>query len=262
MKTICIFLWISFFTIGCIPAKPKSEVPTLVRIINGQSSSIKKGASEIIIGYEGFTVSYSPEMFIPNWVSYELTACKTEGPFSRKGKNFQQDSRVSVSQADAHDYRGSGWSRGHMAPAADFKWNDTAMTETFYYTNICPQNHELNNRYWNTLENNVRRWANQFGRVFVVTGPIINRNIHGKIGHHGVVVPDAFFKVILAQTDVGWTSIAFVMDNTSDSRLFKDCATTVNAVEALTGIDFFPLLDDSVEEEVEGILDYKTWKVY
>ena len=149
-----------------------------------------------------------------------------------------------------------------MAPAADFKWNDKAMWETFYYTNICPQDRELNNRYWNTLENKVRSWANQFGRVYVVTGPVIGKNIYGTIGLHNVTVPDAFFKAILAPAANDWTSIAFVMENTPDQRFFKDCATTVNVVEKLTGFDFFSSLDDAIEESIEDLLDYSIWRVY
>ena len=144
-----------FLTSSCIPARPKAgaRVPAVQNRSTRQTPAVTKSSPfETIIEYEGFTVSYNQSLRIPNWVFYELTAEETTGPFSRKGKDFQQDPSACVSQADAYDYRGSGWSRGHMAPAADFKWSDTAMSETFYYTNICPQDRELNNRYWNTLE--------------------------------------------------------------------------------------------------------------
>ena len=219
-------------------------------------------SSQDIIEYEGFTVSYNSQWRIPNWVAYELTAEETEGPYSRKGKDFMADPATSVLQADAYDYKGSGWSRGHMAPAADFKWSDKAMTESFYYTNICPQDVQLNNRYWTTLENKVRSWARHFGRVYVVTGPIVANNSTNRIGVHGVMVPDAFFKAILAPKEDGWTSIAFVMLNTPEPRQLKDCATTVNEVEKVTNLDLFGFLDDSLEETVENILDYKEWRVY
>ena len=222
---------------------------------------VKDSPRERIIEYEGFTVSYNSQLHIPMWVSYELTAEETTGPFSRDGKDYQPDPYAQVSQADASDYRRSGWTRGHLAPAADFRWSDTAMTQTFYYTNICPQDGQLNNRYWATLEKHVRGWAKQFGKVLVVTGPILGNDVR-KIGAHGVAVPDAFFKAILAKNGDGWTSIGFVMINTPDPRLLKDCAMTVNAVEKLTGLDLFDFLDNSIEETVENILDYKTWRVY
>lgn len=53
-----------------------------------------------------------------------------------------------------------------------------------------------------------------------------------------------------------------MMENTPDQRYLKDCATTVNVVEKMTGFDFFSSLDDSVEESIEDLLDYKTWRVY
>ena len=265
MRTICIALLTLFLASSCIPARPKAGAQVPARQVRTEKPALtvtKISSAEIIIDYEGFTVSYNPQRRIPNWVFYELIAEETNGPYSRKGKNFQQDSRSQVPQSDSYDFRGSGWSRGHMAPAADFKWSDSAMWETFYYTNICPQDRGLNNRYWNTLENKVRSWAKQFGKVYVVTGPIIGKNVNGVIGSHGVTIPDAFFKAILAPLADGWTSIAFMMENTSDQRYFKDCATTVNVVEKMTGFDFFSSLDDSVEESIEDLLDYKTWRVY
>lgn len=90
---------------------------------------------DCVINYTGFTLSYNEEERIPVWVAYELTSDKTNGSIGRGGKYFQPDSDANVIQADNNDYRESGWSRGHMAPAADFKWDENAMSDTFYYTN-------------------------------------------------------------------------------------------------------------------------------
>ena len=122
--------------------------------------------NDCIIEYKGYTVSYDESARIPVWVAYELTAGEANGTIGRSGKNFRPDDRVKVVQADNYDYRGSGWFRGHMAPAGDFKWDDVAMWDTFFYTNCCPQNEKLNNGSWNVLENKVRTWARQFGSVF------------------------------------------------------------------------------------------------
>ena len=152
---------------------------------------------DCIIKYNGYTVSYDEASRIPAWVAYELTADEANGAIGRHGKNFRQDEKANVVQADNYDYRGTGWSRGHMAPAGDFKWDETAMWDTFYYTNCCPQNEKLNNGSWNVLENKVRTWARQFGSLYVVTGPIIGQNENGKIGAHQITVPNAFFKALL-----------------------------------------------------------------
>lgn len=108
--------------------------------------------TDCIIEYNGYTVSYDEAALIPAWVAYELTAEEANGTIGRSGKNFRPDDKVKVIQADNYDYRGSGWSRGHMAPAGDFKWNDDAMWDTFFYTNCCPQDEKLNKGSWNVLE--------------------------------------------------------------------------------------------------------------
>lgn len=208
-----------------------------------------------IIRYKGYVVSYNKERKIPNWVSYELLASETDGPYSRKGKNFRQDLNLKIPQADDYDYKNSGWSRGHMAPAGDFKWSDEAMWETFYFTNCCPQDQSLNSGQWSTLEKKVRGWANKFGTVVVYTGPIVVDNIYGTIGRNKVVVPDAFFKAIQS----GEKSIAFVMYNHNKNENMQKCAMSVDDLELLTGIDFFTELDDTIEAKIEATYNLRDW---
>ena len=210
-----------------------------------------------IITYSAYEVMYNPEYKIPRWVRYELLASETDGVWSRKGLKFTPDPSVSFPQAEDYDYRGSGWSRGHMAPAADFKWSSTAMIESFYFTNCCPQNLELNSGQWSTLEKKVRDWANRYGSLTVYTGPIVLDNAYGTIGYNKVVVPDAFFKAILA----GEQSIAFVMYNHNNNENLQKCAMSVDDLEALTGIDFFAELDDDFENRVEATYNLRNWSL-
>ncbi len=218
--------------------------------------------NDCIIHYTGYTVSYDESSRIPLWVAYELTREEANGTTSsKKGKCFRQDDKAKVIQADNNDYRGSGWSRGHMAPAGDFKWDDQAMWDTFYYTNCCPQNSKLNNSSWNVLENKVRNWAREFGNVYVVTGSIIGQNQNGKIGSHDVAVPDAFYKAVLVYTNNSYYGTAFVMLNNPTKQQLSDSYLSINDLEKLTGIDFFPSLDDSIEETVEDTVDLRLWKI-
>ena len=210
-----------------------------------------------IISYSGYDVMYNPEYKIPRWVKYELLASETDGEWSRKGLKFTPDPSVSFPQADDSDYRGSGWSRGHMAPAADFKWSSKSMIETFYFTNCCPQDLSLNSGQWQTLEKKVRDWANRYGSVIVYTGPIVLDNVYGTIGYNKVVVPDAFFKAILA----GEQSIAFVMYNHNNNENMQKCAMSVDELEELTGFDFFAALDDTLEAEAEKSYKLNFWKL-
>lgn len=234
----------------------------LCMLICGCGSFAQQGVAEvqgpeggILVKYDGFTVSYNPEHRIPNWVLYELTSDETYGQTQRNGKYFRPDESLWAKQADDYDYRNSGWTRGHMAPAGDFKWSDDAMWDTFLFTNCCPQDEDLNGGQWNTLEKKVRDWARKYGSVTVVTGPIIGENIYGTIGRNKVTVPDAFFKAVLA----GDEAIAFVMYNRSSNANMQRCAISIDDLEELTGIDFFTNLEDNAEAEIEADYSLRHW---
>lgn len=214
-----------------------------------------------IIEYTGYTVSFDENSKLPVWVAYELTADETDGPINRNGRNFRPDERIQLKQADSFDYKGSGWSRGHMAPAGDFKWDDKAMWDTFYYTNCCPQDETLNNGSWQTLEKKVRSLARKYKSVYVVTGPLVGKNEYGRIGSHGVVVPDAFYKALLVYKDDGYHAIGFVMYNIPDTQRLIDCYLSINDLETISGIDFFPALENSIEETVEDSVDLSFWNI-
>ena len=214
-----------------------------------------------IIYYTGYTVCYDEANKIPLWVAYELTSEEANGTIGRNGKNFRPDEKLNAVQADNYDYRGSGWSRGHMAPAGDFKWDEQAMWDTFYYTNCCPQDEKMNNGSWNVLENKVRSWACHFGNVYVITGPIIGKNLNGKIGVHQITVPDAFFKALLVNSDGEYHGIAFIMQNNSITQPLNESYLSINTLEMESGIDFFPELDDANEERIEDTPEPTFWGI-
>jgi len=214
-----------------------------------------------IVRYQGFVSSYNTETLIPDWVAYELTAEETHGDATRVDKGFSMDLNFRGRQAKREDYFSSGWTKGHMAPAADFTWDDSAMSETFYFMNICPQKEELNNKDWQYLEKQVRAWARKYGKVWVVSGPIVGDNIYGTIGEDRVVVPDAFFKVVMVHDGKQYQSIAFVMGNDAERYWLQDCALTVDALEQRTGLDFYPALPDDLEEDAESRYDFSVWGI-
>lgn len=218
-------------------------------------------SKDIILKHKGFTVSYNADARIPEWVAYELTADETRGEAEREDAMFQKDPSYRMEQAMREDYSGSGWTKGHMACAGDFHWDKDALDETFYLTNICPQDEELNKGDWNYLEKQVRYWARDNGKVWVVSGPVIGEGRYGVIGDRDVVVPDAFFKAVLMEKRGKYHSIAFLMGNDDRRYYLYDCSMTVNDLEELTGLDFFPSLSDSVEESVESRLDYSVWNI-
>lgn len=216
---------------------------------------------DTIIRHSGFVISYNSEWYIPNWVAYELTREELEGDEERGDRMFSMDPSYRKTQSMREDYRDSDWTKGHMAPAADFSWSPDAMDETFYLTNVCPQDKTLNRNDWEYLERQVRNWARKYGKAWVVTGPIVNENKYGTIGERGVVVPDSFFKAVLVQKSGKYRSIAFIMDNDARRYWLNDCAISVNELEDITGIDFFPALDDAVEDSTEAQLRLSDWGI-
>lgn len=215
------------------------------------------GPGITVIEYTGFTVGYDSVNRLPAWVAYELTADECRSDVARRnGKTFRQDPDIGLPQADDNDYRNSGWTRGHMAPAADFKWSGQAMSETFYFTNCCPQTEYLNSRSWERLETRVREWALEFDTVWVVTGPIIGDHEFGYLGDNRIPIPDAFFKALAARDSTGsYRTVAFVLHNISTAQPYPQCSMSVAALEETLGVELFPGVTgkDSVEGRFWGM---------
>lgn len=215
---------------------------------------------EQIIEHLGYTVSYNHDWLVPNWVAYELTDFEASGELPRSN-NFAPDPLVHGDPVVTYDYKNSGYDRGHMAPAGDMKWSEQAMRESFYMTNICPQNHNNNAGDWKSLEELARDWARQYGNIYIACGPIVEER-HQTIGlNHTIAVPAAFYKVFLRQKRDSWTAIGFVMPNQAGSRPLMTYMMTVDDVERLTGIDFFYNLPDSIEDVVEADYTITDWNV-
>ena len=216
---------------------------------------------DFIITHSAYIVSYNYNTLTANWVAYELTADETDGSWSRKGLRFIPDPNCHSKQADNDDYRNSGYSRGHLAPAGDMKWDSVAMLESFYFTNCIPQDKELNNGRWNQLEMKVRSLAKEYGKVYVVCGPAFLNEDTLRIGHNGVAVPDACFKALLVPASKGYSAIAFLMHNGGEERSVKECAMTVDELETIVGLDLFCNLPDDIENAVEGKVSWEDWKL-
>jgi endonuclease G len=214
---------------------------------------------DIVINHSAYTVSFNPSTLVANWVAYELTADETDGPWSRKGLRFMPDPDCHERQADHDDYRNSGYSRGHLAPAGDMKWDNLAMVESFYFTNCIPQETKFNNGKWNQLEEKTRRWAKQYGKVYIVCGPAYLNEDTLRIGHNGVAVPDACFKALLVPKKGDYSAIAFLMRNGGEERPLMDCACTVDELEELLSMDFFCNFPDRIENNVESVVVMEDW---
>lgn len=215
-------------------------------------------SGEIILTRKAYTVSYNPSTRLPNWVAWHLTADHIDGNYSRGGMKFHKDKEVPEPRATDEDYKGSGYDRGHMCPSGDNKWDADAQWESFYLTNACPQHHGLNRGDWNEMEQQCREWAKRMGDIYIVCGPILFKGKHKTIGKNRVVVPEAFFKVVLCLRGTP-KAIGFIYRNTDGDRPKGDYVNSVDQVERVTGIDFFPSLPDDVENKVEAEAKLEDW---
>lgn len=213
---------------------------------------------EIIIRRKNYIVSYNKKRRIPNWVAWHLTAEHADGGIKRLNVYFE-DEEVPEPRATDADYKGSGWSHGHMCPAGDNKWDSVAMRESCLLTNICPQDRNLNSGLWNRIEQDCRRWAKEYSDLYIVCGPVLLNREHETIGENKVVVPEAFFKVILCLQG-NPKAIGFIIRNNEGKKKRDQFVNTVDEVERITGFDFFPALPDSIEEKVESYADIDDWK--
>jgi len=217
-----------------------------------------EGLPEQILYRTAYVVSYNKETLIPNWVAWRLTAERATGQLKRRGNPFHEDTDVPSPRANNNDYRGSGWSRGHMYPAGDSKWNNDAMYESFLLSNICPQNRNLNSGVWNQIEITCRRWAEKYGDIYIVTGPVFLNKEHEAIGENEVIVPEAFFKVVvyLGKNPKG---IGFICRNTDGDQKKDFYVNSIQQVERITKYKFFPNLPEEQAAKIKSQANIKDW---
>ena len=219
--------------------------------------------NDTLIIHSGYICRYNSYTLIPDWVAYELTSFEVHGQYKRSG-SFGMDPSFSGRQAMREDYSNSGWDKGHMAPAADMKWSQESMFESFFLTNVCPQNHSLNEKIWLTIEQIARRVADENGSVWIICGPIVNENKYGTIGQQNVVVPDQFFKAMLTylpETDT-FSAISFVLNNNDEIQSLTDAAMSIDEIEKILNLNLFCNLERKIQRKVEAKYDLNCWKIY
>ena len=173
----------------------------------------KTTTKDQVVKHTGFSLLYNEKHEQAGWVAYDLTRQETNKLFERSDR-FVADPKVMTGTATDKDYEGSGYDRGHLAPASDMGWSATAMAESFFYSNISPQIPGFNRGIWKRLEGLVRSWAIEYDTVYVVTGPILRSGLP-TLGPNQVSVPEHYYKVILDYTEPGIKGIGFILPNIS-----------------------------------------------
>lgn len=237
----------------------KTEIVTEGKTVKNNTNEffLPTSTTGQIIHHEGYSLSYSEPHEQAEWVAYELKKSHlTNSNFKRP--YFEIDKAVKTGAASWRNYKNSGYDRGHLCPAGDKKYSQSAHDETFLTSNISPQNHDFNSGIWNTLEQKVRYWASKYDGVFVVTGGVLKGELK-TIGNEHVAVPNQFYKVLIDNNTGHTKMIAFLMPHKNSNKPLYEFVVSVDSIEKLTGIDFFPELDDSIENKLEASSDYKNW---
>jgi endonuclease G, mitochondrial len=215
-------------------------------------------STDRVIDHLGYSFLYNEAHEQASWVAYELTKLETDKLYDRTNK-FLCDPLVKSETACNADYLRSGFDKGHLAPAADMGWSATAMKESFYFSNMSPQDPSFNRGIWKRLEELVRDWAIQNNSIYIVTGPVLSEGLL-TIGANKVSIPKFYYKVILDYTEPEIKSIAFIMPNAGSKDNLQNYAVSIDNVEKATGIDFFPSLPDEQENEIEKELCVACWQ--
>lgn len=232
-------------------------------LINAQSSVVSSSSllpttnRGYLILHSYFTLSYSETNRQAEWVAYNLTPELINGAQERTD-DFKIDPKVKNNPVASGDYSGSGYDRGHLCPAADMKLNLTSMSETFYMSNMSPQEPSFNRGIWETLESRVRTWATEKNGVYVVTGPILN-SICGSIKNGTISVPCSYYKIVFKENGTEKIAIALILNNQGSSSSLKSFTTSIDNIESLTGIDFFSGLSDDIENKLESNINILSW---
>ena len=207
-----------------------------------------------LVHHAYYFLSYSEQHEQAEWVFYEIKKERILGLVSRTD-DFRSDNSVSTNSATLSDYKGSGYDRGHLAPAHDFSFNKDAMSESFYMSNMSPQNPSFNRGVWGNLEKLVRRWGSN-SSVYVVTGPILS-SCSSYIGSNKVCVPEYYYKVIYDPSEK--KMIALILPNRKGNQDLDYYVCTVDNLEKRTNIDFFPGLEDKLEKKLESKAHKEDW---
>lgn len=211
---------------------------------------------------DGYIALYSLDTHCPVYVSWKLTKDRVVDGVPRCKTFFPDDEIEEKDRVVRADYNGSGWSRGHMCPAADNKDSQLRMEESCLMTNICPQDMGLNSGRWNDLENKCRNQVRKGDVLYIICGPLFSKSSNDWIGNNvKIAIPDAFYKVVYVESMNGNKSMhAYIMPNADIRGGMEEYGTSVDFVEEMTGIDFFSSLPDDIENELESISNINSWK--
>ena len=239
-----------------------NRTPHLVPLSEGGRDSlmtvgVPQGVNDTLVNYgEAFAVHFNSTWGIANCAVYELVTGELHGTAER-AEGFMPDPGVKGCPSP-QDYAGSGMDRGHLVPAADLKWSETAMRQSFLLTNISPMHKALNEGGWAKLEEKVREWTARDSALLVFTGPVVSDG-DTTLANGRVKVPSAYYKIVMAPCVRPTRVIAFIYPNGYSNGRLRQYAVSVDEVERRTGLDFFPTLSQEQQLRLESSVNLDIW---
>ncbi len=260
------------------PVEPGEDGDDDNNVLLGIPSEPSLAEGTMLIEHDAYTVLYSYDLLMPVWVSWHLDA-NDSGDLPRPSRfSPDPDIKDEAYQVKHDDYKHSGFARGHMCPDADRNGNEAMQDETYYTTNIIPQNSSMNSGDWSQLERDLRSFAAAGYELYIVAGAVQGEtggtNSDGEVLKEwkseerdvAITVPSQIWKafVIIEQDDSkddleritnGETPVyasGIIMDNAPFDGSWEDAVVTIDEIEALTNLELFSALPDSIEMELES----------
>ena len=227
---------------------------------------------DVLVQHAALSLAYCESHEQARWVAHIVLPDVMSGTVFRSN-DFRPDPDVPTGSAVEADYLlkflqpdstwkydGFGFDRGHLAPSADFRWSQKALSESYFYSNMSPQRAELNREAWGNLEDKIRGYLyrNTETQIYVITGPILEADLPViERGVNKVSIPKSYWKVAMDLQNQ--RAIGFVLPNRAIPEPLVSFAVSIDQVEALTGLNFFPNLPDEIETRLESQKNPADW---
>lgn len=299
MKQIVIFIFLLTFNVGQLLSQvEKDSLNTIlleiellntkrdslldlietIKLNDLKSSLLDNGIPELLEGEElichsAYCLVYNEDHEMAKWVAHILSREIVHGNVSRTN-DFREDSLIitgSAQEADyftkekletgKYEYDGYGYDRGHLAPSADFRWSEKALSESYYYSNMTPQLPEFNREIWADLESFLRAYIynNPNKDLYIITAPVLTDDLPKQSRSvNNMSIPELHYKIAVDFEDE--KGIAFLIPQNHDDYPIETYVVSIDSIEALTGINFYPNLTQEQESRIEANSDISLWR--
>ncbi len=240
--------------------KPVAKEEASKTVTKTKQIEPKRSSEIIMINHKYFKIAYNPSKRLAEYVTYQLTAAQLTSKSAERHNKFIPDPYLvdnNIPYVVTAEYAKSGYDRGHLAPSADFAWNQDANNMTFVMSNMAPQSPGLNRDAWKRLEDQVRKWACGEEKVTVITGPILSD--HLPTLKSGLEIPQEFFKIVIDETPPKKT-IAFLYHQTDKGNVLSERIVPMKNIEKASGIAFNQFFPELRNEKMRVPASLNEWK--